>query len=391
MHGSTDFSPVVVFVNHWAAEPGGAEYSLLDIMARCSERAAVHLVTSEQGELVEKARRIGITCHVYQSRFSLKKITRWNPVSTALFSLPGLVSYALFIVHLRKLLGLLRPAVIHANVPKSHLVLPFLGAPHTTALFLHMREIFDTPSLVRNLYSLLFRSRQYHIICISHAVRSALPDRLHSRASVIHNGIKVPAIPSVTAVPAAGPRFIYLGRIVPWKGIHLLIEMFGDLAAWHPDRCGTLTLVGDTRYWDNAYRKTLADLIARRRLETRCRLLPHTDAPYETLGSHDIFVCAADREPFGRSVAEAQACGLAVVAWNNGGVPEIVKHEHTGILVEWNDREQFTRALERFCIQPKLAVEMGRNGHRRMGERFEVNNQMQLIVDTLLNETADQP
>jgi glycosyltransferase involved in cell wall biosynthesis len=58
------------------------------------------------------------------------------------------------------------------------------------------------------------------------------------------------------------------------------------------------------------------------------------------------------REAYGLAMLEAQAAGLPVVAGREGGVPEVVQHDVTGILTPPRDPETFARAVEALLGEP---------------------------------------
>ena len=64
----------------------------------------------------------------------------------------------------------------------------------------------------------------------------------------------------------------------------------------------------------------------------------------EIMALLDILVLASEKEPFGRVLIEAMACGKPVVATNAGGVPEIAEDGKTGILVPPKDSRAMAAA-----------------------------------------------
>ncbi|MCU0608709.1 MAG: glycosyltransferase family 4 protein [Chitinispirillaceae bacterium] len=382
--------PRLLFINHWASRLGGAEHSLLDILEEAAHRndADVHLVTAEEGELVERARALGVKTAVFRCDASLDTLKRGSITFTALLRrLPAIVSFIRYALAVRSYVASVKPGLIHANVPKAHMtlfLLVLLG--YRGRCCYHVREIFDAGSVPWRIYGMMPAKRRSAVLAISNAARDSLPKRIHAITRVVYNGVEVRH--KLDRSEYDGPvRFIYLGRVVPWKGCHLIIEAFSKIAA-RPGSCraGTLDIVGDTLYWDQAYRKTLEDLMVRSGCSGACRLLPHTHEPLTILRDHDVFCIASDREPFGRVVAEAQGCGLPVVAFASGGIPEIVNHDATGILVAPGDVAAFAAAMEQFIDKPALLGEMGRAAHERALRYFNRDVQIKAIVDILVGK-----
>jgi glycosyltransferase involved in cell wall biosynthesis len=83
------------------------------------------------------------------------------------------------------------------------------------------------------------------------------------------------------------------------------------------------------------------DLGARVRLEG---VIPHESLP-PWYAAADVFALATEREGWPNAILESIACGTPVVATRVGGVPEILRSERLGMMVEPDD-ESFARALE---------------------------------------------
>ena len=183
-------------------------------------------------------------------------------------------------------------------------------------------------------------------------------------------------------------RFLYLGRIVPWKGCHLLIEAFGALQKAVPPDAATLDLVGATSYWDGSYRTELEVLVKKLALEAFVSIEGNTDDPYGLLARHHVLCMPSTDEPFGRAAAEAQGCGLPVIGFAGGGLPEIVVDGETGVLVPEGDRQAFTDAMAEFIGNPGLIATMGKKGYRRVRHYFNRTVQVPAIVDYMMERVA---
>jgi glycosyltransferase involved in cell wall biosynthesis len=380
----------ILFINHWAANMGGAEHSLQDVLLHMAGRSDCHLVTSEDGALCRRARDAGITCHVVpfgvmRQRGLLRNRLLWG----LLFSLPDIVSFLRHVLGIRKLVRKLAPSLIHANVPKSHMALFCLShLGYRGACCFHIRELFARNSLPLLVYGALFPRRNATALAISCAVRDSLPKRMSKACTMIYNGVAVQKMPRSASADRRVMRYLYCGRVVPWKGCHLLIEMFSDAKKRLPDAAMELSLVGDTSYWPQEYRHRLAEDIRNRGLDKCCFLLPNTGDVGALYGGHDVFVNASLREPFGRSIAESQGAGLPVVSFESGGVSEIVAHGQSGVLVPFGDKESFVKAMIEFVRRPGLAREMGEAGRIRTLQFFDRDVQVPKIGDFLLSRAA---
>ena len=75
-------------------------------------------------------------------------------------------------------------------------------------------------------------------------------------------------------------------------------------------------------------------------------------------------------EGFGISLVEASACGLPVVAGRSGGIPEAVRDQETGLLVDAERPEPVRDALARLLRDPALRARLGSAGRRAVEEFY---------------------
>lgn len=170
-------------------------------------------------------------------------------------------------------------------------------------------------------------------------------------------------------LPVDGPLVVSVSRLVPRKGIDVLIEATGALLGSFPDL--TVAVGGTGR--------------DRRRLEERAtgkrvRFLGHVpDADLAPLvGSADIFAmlcrnrwAGLEQEGFGIVFLEAAACGVPQVAGRSGGAQEAVVDGTTGVVVgEPRLPEAAAAALRRLLADDRLRERMGEDGRRRAVASF---------------------
>lgn len=380
-----DKSIRIVFLNHWAAECGGAEMSLLDILHAIERRAQAYLLTSEKGTLLERLEGTGVARIVVPCLSDVKRLHRDCTIWSLARKWRLIIAFIGYAAKLFKCVKRIDPDVVYANVPKSHIALflmRFFG--YRGRGIVHMREIFPKRSIASLLYALLFPLSGMRVIAVSLAVKNRLPVSMRHKASVIYNGVTIPATVAAKT-PLSPVRFLYLGRIVPWKGCHQIIDAFSRLVKMCANRAATLCLTGATSYWDVSYRDQLRGQIAAYGLEESITLREKSDDPYAVLCSHHVLCMASRCEPFGRVAAEAQACGLAVIGFSGGGLCEIIVHNEGGILVDYGDIDAMAAAMETFVREPQRIAIMGGRGRERAMRLFDVSSQVPLIIDSIMN------
>lgn len=101
------------------------------------------------------------------------------------------------------------------------------------------------------------------------------------------------------------------------------------------------------------------------------------------LNAADIFVSTATAESFGQSLLEASACAVPVVAFDVGGVGDVVVHNETGILVEELGVENLLKAVDRLVANQSEREALGRAGRTRVLNNFTLIRQAEAWVDCL--------
>jgi 1,2-diacylglycerol 3-alpha-glucosyltransferase len=128
---------------------------------------------------------------------------------------------------------------------------------------------------------------------------------------------------------------LYVGRIAPHKGIHLLLQSFNIVKKQIPNV--KLIIVGKPTFKD--YFRKLKNLENNNVIFTG--FVPDEDLPYY-YAACNLYVTASLWEGFDIPICEAQACGKKVVAFKIGSHPEVVKN---GILVKNKDIKGFSEAV----------------------------------------------
>jgi hypothetical protein len=107
-----------------------------------------------------------------------------------------------------------------------------------------------------------------------------------------------------------------------------------------------------------------------------------------------VFVCPSIYEPLGLVNLEAMACGAAVVASAVGGIPEVVQHGKTGLLVPYDPADpkgyhrDLVEALTQLLADPALAQAMGQAGLHRAREHFTWASRADQIVQIYQHAVA---
>ncbi len=168
-------------------------------------------------------------------------------------------------------------------------------------------------------------------------------------------------------------RLLYVGQIVPHKGVHVALEAF-FLAReqGHPEL--RLTVVGDTGQQPE-YFDSLKSLVTRYGVEQDVEFAGKIERERlpEIYRQHDIFLFSSQwDEPFGLTPLEAMSCGLAVIGTGTGGSSETLRDGYNALLYDRDDASSCARQIVRLLRDPKLLVRLRSNGQQIMTTEYSL-------------------
>jgi len=299
----------------------------------------------------------------------------------------------------------------------SQLVPPLRRALPRARIALHMHcdwlVQLDRERLARRL-----RDCDLVLGCSEHVARGAAErfPALAGRCAAVPNGVDLERFEPGEA-PDAGerePEILFVGRLSPEKGVHVLLEAFARVARRHPR--ARLTLLGTPRAVPYEYvvgldRDPLVQDLARfyrgegdYQAALRARIpaeiaervafvpeLPQAELVDAYRRAAVFAFPSAWHEPFGLPLVEAMACGTPVVATRGGGIPEIVEDGRSGVLVERGDAAGLAEALDRLLAAPEERRRLAEAGLRRVRERFSWERTAEVLLARLASTTTSSP
>ena len=229
---------------------------------------------------------------------------------------------------------------------------------------------------------------------LTDTIRRAFP-KFGEKCHTVHNGANVqhfsPADRPQAPDEKRGQTVLYVGRVSPEKGVHVLLDAFRRVLEHRPntrleivgplDAAPADFIVGPT---DDPRVRELAPLYGGDYADSLKKTLPVGVArnvsfvgsiPYFDLVDRyraaDVLVFPSVwNEPFGMPVVEAMACGLPVVATRSGGIVEIVGDGETGLLVERGNATELADAIGSLLADDTRRLAMGRAAALRANKMF---------------------
>ena len=222
-------------------------------------------------------------------------------------------------------------------------------------------------------------------------LRQRCPDST-SKIHRVYNGIDLERFPVPLLPPANSvPRIVTVGRLVAFKGFEQLIDACAELGRRGVDFI--CEIIGD-----GPLRENLQEKVNKLSLSSRVTLPGSLSqgAVFEKLQAADIFALPSITDRQGASdvfptvIMEAMSAARPVVSTQLAGIPELVVHEETGLLVRSGDMIALVEALEQLIRNPELRLRYGRAGRMRIEQHFRIEQTIRPLLE-LLQRTCIAP
>jgi glycosyltransferase involved in cell wall biosynthesis len=376
---------------------GGSEIALLTMIRGLREARPdwiSQVILPGSGPLRERVEAAGASCVVVPMPAALARIGEsatirqgWNPKAALALGL-RLGATAMALPTYEALLGrailAFHPDVIHTNGLKAHVLGARLALPRP-ALVWHQHEYVSQRRLTRWLlrrYASRCRAIIANSASVAADVRSALTvcPPLH----VVHNAVDLQVfrpdgprldLDALAGLPPAPADTIRVGLVATfarWKGHEVFLDALQRIPSSRNVRG---FIVGGPLYDTSGSqysRRDLEFMIDARNLRSRVGLTGFVDAA-SAMRALDVVVHASvEPEPFGLAIAEAMACGCAVITTGHGGAAELIDPRHDALVAPGGDARALATGIERLAGDAVLRQELGRAARAAALARFPV-------------------
>ena len=208
------------------------------------------------------------------------------------------------------------------------------------------------------------------VIANSRATANALP--LSGRTFVVPNIIDTERFPVRSELPAGPVRVVLAASLTERKGIEDFLRMAERLQG-----------VTNARFFVVGAPTPLSARLQHEGVPANFEFTGYLATPEEIMARADVVVnMSRFSESFGRTLLEAMAAGLPVVAFDHGGPSEIVVHDRTGFLIRPGDQNAFAEAVVRLCREPETRQRLGREGRQRVETLFSPSRLRRVLRET---------
>ena len=303
---------------------------------------------------------------------------------------------------LSRVLKVLRPTMVHAHDAHAVAMVALarsLGRLNPLPRFVVSRRVDF--HVRRNAFSRWKYAQVDLFLCASDAIRTMLvgdgvpPDQ----TMTVHEGVDlehVAAVPRLDVhaelwLPSGAPLVGNVAALVPHKGHRYLIKAAATVVRQVPDARFVILGTGEL---EAALRTQIKAL----HLERHVLLAGFRPDALSLQKGFDLFAMSSVTEGLGTVLLDAMAIGQAIVATRTGGIPEVVAHEQTGVLVPPRDADALAAAIVRLLGDAELRAQLGMAGRKRVRGSFSVERMVQAtldayarLVDTPLATGTDRP
>ncbi len=355
------------------ASLNGGERSMLAVMGELAENSLLEFsaIAPEHGNLADELRRLDIPVSPFTTRDADGK----RPAEEIRSALQRIIDKT-------------RPDILHANSLSMSRLTGQLQNPNVKRTG-HLRDIIK---LNKTVISDL--NQNDALIAVSRATRDFhIQQGLQAdRCRVVYNGVDLKRFVArnksnirhqlFPEIPASAQLLLNVGQICLRKDQLTLARAVCKLLE---ERDDIFLLMAGARFSEKAESRAFESAIKNEfqlnGKSAHLRMLGQRDDVHLLMNSADLLVHTAKQEPLGRTLLEAAASGLPIVATDVGGTSEILAHDREAVLITPGDTSTLTTAISRLLDDPSLKSSLAAAARTRMAEHFNVDEAAGNLVD----------
>jgi L-malate glycosyltransferase len=377
----------VLYLSHTSRISGG-ERSLVDLLGALPAQVSP-TVACPEGRLDAAIRALSIPVIRVPGTDGSLRLHPWH-TPRALAEIAGAA------IVVRRAAASVDARLVHANSIRAGLVAVLahrLGGP---PVVVHLRDCLPPSTVTAIVRRLLLRHATVLVTNSDHTAAAFVDGCDGARVRTLHSLVDLtrfrpdlltrddarrrlgldPSIPVVGVV----------AQLTPWKGQDDAIRAVALARRTLPEL--RLLVVGGavftspaTRRDNQGYSRELRDLVARLSLQGSVDFLGERDDVPEVLRALDIALVPSWEEPFGRTVVEAMAMELPVIATRVGGPLEVIRNGVDGVLLAPRAPRAWARAIVELIGDPARRLAMGGRARTAVTTRFSAAAHAARLLD----------
>lgn len=350
----------ILFISPVVNLKGGAERVLLDLLDNPAIRPA--LAVPGEGELADLAGLRGFPLRF----FDLGAVASVNrpPRPSDLMNAAGAGWQCAR--QLARAVADTGASVVHTNGLKVHVIGALIRLLTRVPVVAHLHDIPNT-----SLENAIWRSIAASVSRTIIVSRPCFPGAtLPYHVGIVMNGVRLSVDMPKPRTLSATPTIGFVGRIHPFKGLHLLLDWFEQVKATRPEL--RLLIRGRADDEGAEYWQSLQGQISSLSSQGRCRVLGWTkpgEDPYE--GIDLLAVPSPTPDPSPLVILEAMSRGIPAIGYPSGGIPALIGAPEHGALAA--DAEQFETALRRL-LESAVYYAASTAAARRVRHNFTIEH-----------------
>lgn len=315
-----------------------------------------------------------------------------NKVNIHLLPIHHPVGYFFNAYHLKRLLKLIKPDLLHVHYASGYGTLSRLSGYHPTLLSVWGSDVLIFPHQInwkRKLLKKNLASADY-IASTSNIMKEETQKFVNSKNPITVTPFGVDCEKFKPMEILGKDNEFIVGTVKALEknyGIEHLIRAFAILKKNYQGKKLLRLVIGGKGSLQNQLMNLTKELGINNETEFLGQI-PHENVP-GILNRFSVYVLASDSESFGVAVIEASACGIPVVVSDAGGLQEVVKDGVTGFIVPKRNPEEIAKALTRLIENNDLKNSMGLAGRDFVLQEYEWNensDRMERLYDKILIE-----
>ncbi len=223
-------------------------------------------------------------------------------------------------------------------------------------------------------------------IAVSNAVKySLLTKKITRPIHMIYNGIDLSLYNVIKDVNVGKNNIINILSVthpLPHKGAHYLLDVISLVIKQNKNI--RFTIVGwDDILIDIKYKSEIEKRVLKEGIENYITFKKSSNKIIDEYIIADILLHTSKSESFGYVLIEAMALKIPVVAFKVGGIPEVIENNISGYLIEPYNIMDMSDSLLRLIEDYNLRNQFGNNGFKIVEEKFQLNKNINQIINIL--------